>query len=351
MHRTLLRQTGLIAIGALICALLAVPPANATPGLYGSQDATYDGVYRHSLLIVALRAHDQAIPAAAKTWLAQQQCADGGFESFRTDTNKPCVAPDPANYVGEDTNSTAAAALALAAIGDKARAAKAVAYLRTAQSADGGFPYYVGGSSDVNSTALAMLAFRANRVAPAAVVKQGNTAYTYLSGNILGCASSTPGAFSFWGEASDKATVQALVALRSTLPWKRATAINDFWPACPAPSTPSSLWSAAAFHTVSTLGANTFSIPIPAAWGGGVDISDTAWAALGLLGTGREPAIAASTVNALRVAAKDYVTDKQGQPLAGRVALLLLVAAANGDSPRNFGGVDLLQLAKGSLGA
>lgn len=337
VRSTLLRKTGLIAIGALVSAVLTVPPANATPGLFGSHDATYDGVYRQSLLIVALRAHGQSIPAAARTWLAGQQCADGGFESFRADTGKPCVAPDAANFVGEDTNSTAAAALAFAATGDKARAAKAIAYLRAAQSSDGGFPYYLGGTSDVNSTALAMLAFRANRVAPAAVVKQGKSAYAYLSGNILGCSSSTPGAFSFWGEPSEKATVQALVALRSTLPWKRAAVINDFWPACPAPSTPSSLWSAAAFHTVSTLTANTFAIPIPAAWGGGVDISDTAWAALGLIGTGREPAIAASTINALRIAAKDYVVDKQGQPLVGRVALLLLVTAANGDSPRNFG--------------
>lgn len=351
MRSTLLRKTGLIAIGALISATVALAPANATPGLYGSQDATYDGVYRQSLVIVALRAHGQRVPASATKWLANQQCADGGFESFRADVSTPCAKPDPVNYAGEDSNSTAAAALALAAVGDKARAAKAIAYLRTTQAADGGFAYYAGGDSDVNSTAMAMLAFRANGIAPGGVKVGDKSAVSYLSGNILGCSSRTPGAFSFWGEASDKATVQALAALRPTLPWKQATHINDFWPACPAPTTSTSLWSAAAFHTVATLTANNFAIPIPAAWGGGTDTSDTAWAALGLIGSDRDPAIAASTVNALRVAAKDYVVDKQGQPYAGRVALLLLVAKANGDAPQNFGGVDLLKLAKASLGA
>ena len=350
MHHTLLRMTGRISVAALLGALLTISPAHATTGLYGSQDPTYDGVYRHALTIVGLTAHKQSVPASAKQWLATQQCADGGFEAFRANTSTACTPADPAKYAGIDTNSTAAAALAFAALGDNTRASRALDYLRKAQNADGGFPYYAGGDSDVNSTAMAMLAFRANRVAPISIAKNGKQAYDYLAGAMLGCASTSPGAFSFWGEASDKATVQALVALRSTLPWKRAATVNDFWPACPTPSAPSSLWSAAAFYTSKTLAANAFSIPIPAAWGGGTDTSDTAWAALGLIGTGRDAAVAASTVNALRSAAKAYTVDKDGKPLAGRVGLLLLVAAANGDSPRNFGGVDLVTLAKQSLG-
>ena len=349
MRSTLLRKTGRIALSVLLALLVAIPPAHATPGLYGSQDATYDGVYRHSLVMIGLTAHGQKVPAAAVQWLLSQQCPDGGFEPYRADTSKPCTPPDPANYVGEETNSTAAAAMALAAVGQKAAAAKAVAYLRTAQTGDGGFAYYVGGESDVNSTAMAVLAFRSNGIAPASVQKSGKHAYTFLAGNMLGCASTAPGSFAFWGESSDKATVQALVALRSTLPWKRTARVNDFWPACPAPITPSGLWSAAAFHTTKQLLGNSFQIPIPAAWGGGSDTSDTAWAALGLIGSGRDVATTASTVNALRSAAKDYVVDKQGNPLAGRVALLMLVSAASGDSPRNFGGVDLLKLASRSL--
>lgn len=350
MRSTLLGKTGMIVIGALLGATVSLAPAAAAPGLYGSQDASYDGVYRQSLVIAGLAAHGQSIPKSAIQWLARQQCADGGFESFRADPATACKAPDAANYAGEDTNSTAAAALAFAAVGDKARAAKAVAYLRNAQAKDGGFPYYAGGDSDVNSTAMALLAFRANGVATSSVRQNGKDAYSYLASTMLGCNSTTPGAFSFWGEASDKATVQALVALRTTLPWKRPGRISDFWPACPTPTNGTSLWSAAAFHVSATLRSNNFGIPIPAAWGGGTDVSDTAWAALGLLGTGREPSIAASTVNALRVAAKSYTVDKDGKPYAGRVGLLLLVAAANGDGPRNFGGVDLLQLARTSLG-
>lgn len=348
VRSTLLRKTGRIAVGALLLAYLAIPPAHATPGLYGSQDATYDGVYRHSLVILGLTAHGQRIPTAATRWLAQQQCADGGFEPYRADTMKPCTPPDPTNYVGEETNATSAGAMALAAVGQKARATRALNYLRTAQNADGGFAYYVGGASDVNSTAMAILAFRANGVAPASVQKDGKNAFAYLSANMLGCNSTTPGAFTFWGEASDKASVQALVALRPSLPWKGAVAMNDFWPACPTPTKTSSLWSASAFHITKQLSSNAFQIPIPAAWGGGSDTSDTAWAALGLVGSGRD--IATSTVEALRGASASYVVDKQGNALAGRVALLLLVTAASGDSPRSFGGVDLLKLATGALG-
>ena len=349
MHSTLLRKTGRIALSVLLALLLAVPPVHATPGLYGSQDATFDGVYRHSLVMLGLTAHGQKLPTAAVQWLIAQQCADGGFEPYRADTTKPCTPPDPTNYVGEDTNSTAAAAMALAAAGQKSRAMRAIDYLRSAQTSDGGFAYYVGGSSDVNSTAMAILAMRSNGIAPASVQNSGKNAYAFLSGNMLGCASKHPGSFSFWGESSDKATVQALVALRSTLPWKRTSTVNDFWPSCPTPTTPSSLWSAAAFHTTKQLLSNSFQIPIPAEWGGGFDTSDTAWAALGLIGSGRDLPTTASTVNALRSAAKDYVVDKQGNPLAGRVALLLLVSAASGDSPRNFGGVDLVKLATGSI--
>lgn len=349
MRSTLLRKTGRIALSVLLALLVAIPPAHATPGLYGAQDATYDGVYRHSLVILGLTAHGQKVPAGAVQWLMAQQCADGGFEPYRADTMKVCTQPDPTNYVGEETNSTASAAMALAAVGQKARATKALAYLRTAQNADGGFAYYVGGASDVNSTALAIMAFRANGIAAASVQKAGKHAYNFLAANMLGCSSTAPGSFAFFGESSDKATVQALVALRSTLPWKRATPVYDFWPACPTPTSSASLWSAAAFHTTKQLASNGFQIPIPAAWGGGSDTSDTAWAALGLLGSGRDLATTSSTMKTLRSAAKTYVVDKQGNPLAGRVALLLLVSAASGDSPQNFGGVDLLKLANGSL--
>lgn len=350
MHNTLLRVTGRMTVAALIGALLSFSPAQATPGLFGAQDPTYDGVYRHALLIVGLTAHGQPVPSAAKRWLQTQQCADGGFEAFRADPAKPCTTADAANYVGIDTNSTSAAAVAFSALGDRERARRALGYLRTTQNPDGGFPYYDGGDSDVNSTALAILAFRANRVAPVSVATGAGQPFAYLSKSILDCNSRTPGAMSFWGEASDKATVQALVALRPTLPWKNSGFINDFWPACPRPTAPSSLWSAAAFHTSQMLATNGFAVPIPAAFGGGTDTSDTAWAVLGLIGTGRAPGITSAALSTLRNAAPTYAVDKDGRPLAGRIGLLLMVAAASNDDPRDFGGVDLIALSKQALG-
>ena len=66
---------------------------------------------------------------------------------------------------------------------------------------------------------------------------------------------------------------------------------------------------------------------------------------LGSLRAGRQPAL-----STLRNAAPTYAVDKDGRPLAGRIGLLLMVAAASNDDPRDFGGVDLIALSKQALG-
>src|SRR6185312_863924 len=88
----------------------------------------------------------------AVDWLAGQQCASGAFAAFRADAAKPC---DPKVVV--DTNSTAAAAQALAALGGHATAVdKAVTWLKSAQNTDGGWGFTPGGPSDTNSTSVAV---------------------------------------------------------------------------------------------------------------------------------------------------------------------------------------------------
>ncbi len=131
----------------------------ADDGLFGSADPTYDGVYRQSLALVALDAVGDT-DAAGLGWLESQQCDDGGFVSYRSDTSTPCPAVDPATFAGADTNSTSLAAIALHVSDAASQAAAAIAWLQDVQSPSGGFAY-LGDSSlaiDGNSTGLGLLA-------------------------------------------------------------------------------------------------------------------------------------------------------------------------------------------------
>jgi hypothetical protein len=128
-------------------------------GLFGVQDPTYDGAYRQGLALAALsaagvRATSGLAPAIA--WLKRQQCANGGWESYRSSTTPACPASDPATYTGPDTNSTALAVEGLVAQRAKPRH-NPVVFFRLLQSGDGGWGYY-GGSSDPDSTALVIQA-------------------------------------------------------------------------------------------------------------------------------------------------------------------------------------------------
>ena len=77
-------------------------------------------------------------------WLADQQCADGSFEAFRSNTSTPCSPSDPKNFSGPDTNSTAMAAIALFLAGRTAPARDAIVWLNNVQNDDWGFPFYAG---------------------------------------------------------------------------------------------------------------------------------------------------------------------------------------------------------------
>jgi LPXTG-motif cell wall-anchored protein len=148
-----------LATGAPASAAAKVDPAKI--GLYGAADPTYDGVFRQSLAVLAiLEGGDQPSDEAVQ-WLLDQQCADGGFMSFNPTPSKPCLAPDPVNFAGEDTNSTALAVQALLALGRTSQAADAVDFLTDARGSDGGWPYVPGGDSDPNSTGVVLMALSA----------------------------------------------------------------------------------------------------------------------------------------------------------------------------------------------
>lgn len=113
-------------------------PSKALPaGLFGTTDPTYDGVWRQSLALLAQ--HTVGVEPAAKAvdWLTGQQCANGAFAAFRAEPAKAC---DARTQV--DTNSTAAAVQALAALGGhRAEVGKAVDWLKDNRNKDGGWGY------------------------------------------------------------------------------------------------------------------------------------------------------------------------------------------------------------------
>jgi hypothetical protein len=299
----------LLAGAALVASAALAPPAYAaTPpvGLFGSSDPTYDGVFRQSLALLAYAATDTEPPAEAVTWLLDQQCADGGFQAYRADTSEPCVASDPTGGVGygagPETNSTGIAAAALIAVGEVAAATEALGWLEDVQKPDGGFPYYDGGDSDANSTAVALLATNAAGLDPADVDKAGASAADFLATLQTGCDSQAitfgeDGGFAFqdYGAglvANDIASVQATLALTGrALPFT-APAASDELPqmTCPGTRTGTSVPDAAGYlgrlMDAFDGAVPTFDYGTGARVAGSVSPGDTAWAVLSLAAAG-----------------------------------------------------------------
>ncbi|MFF1544302.1 prenyltransferase/squalene oxidase repeat-containing protein [Streptomyces sp. NPDC058291] len=186
-----------VVLGAAVPAVAATAsptPSTARPaGLYGTGDPTYDGVWRQSLALLAQHTLGVAPADEAVTWLAGQQCANGSFAAFRADTAKPCDA-----NLTVDTNSTAAAVQALAALGGhRAETQKAVDWLKSVQNADGGWGYFPGGAGDANSTSVVAGALVAAGQRPAEVRKAGKSPYDALRRLSIPCGRPGGGAFAY----------------------------------------------------------------------------------------------------------------------------------------------------------
>jgi hypothetical protein len=202
-----------VVIGTATPAVAASPspsPSVSIPdGLYGTGDPTYDGVWRQSLALLAQDTTGVVPAEKAVTWLTGQQCANGAFAPFRADTSKACDAK-----LLVDTNQTAAAVQALAALGGHDGATgKAVAWLKSVQNKDGGWGYAPGGASDANSTSVVIGALTAVGEKPADVVKNGKSPYDALLTFALPCtgdgAGNGAGAFAFQPDKKGKLAANA----------------------------------------------------------------------------------------------------------------------------------------------
>ncbi len=150
----------------------------AQAGLYGVIDE-YTPVTNQALAILALTAAGETPPAAAVEWLRAQQCtapasAAGAWEGYRAPSGgglAACADSVSSDFTSADSNSTAFAVQALAALGDTTAVPSALTWLSGMQVATGpaagGFGQRPGDVADPNSTAVVVQALVAAGEDPA----------------------------------------------------------------------------------------------------------------------------------------------------------------------------------------
>ncbi|MFI0819586.1 prenyltransferase/squalene oxidase repeat-containing protein [Streptomyces sp. NPDC021098] len=354
------RSVAALAISAALCAT-AAPAAHGDDakrpeGLYGTKDPKFDGVWRQSLALLAQDAVKVKPAKSAIDWLAGQQCADGGFAAYRADTGKAC---DPKK--GEFTDATGAAIQALAAVGGRSAAVeKGIGWLKRTQNDDGGWGMNPGGTSDANSTSVAVGAFAATGLDPVEVAApaSGKTPYDALLGLQLDCSAKAGqrGAFAYTAgkgapAANDLATVSAALATRGS-----GLAIDPVGKddgkkpeplACGgkgggADRAPEDASEAALAYLSTTMSGNGMHLKsaTPGAAKAQPDFGATA-DAITALAAGQHSAAAARPLQWLQGKDSGAAAWAKGDP--GALAKLVLAAHAAGADPRHFGDADLVQ--------
>ncbi|GAA2822448.1 peptidase [Kitasatospora sp. CM 4170] len=195
-----------------------------------SQWGDYSNAFGQSLALIALHRTPGGAPATAVDFLANSQCADGGYPvSF----GQAACTSDP--------DATALAAQALAATGRTAKANAGLGWLAAHQNADGGFVAAGATASNANTTGLATQAllsggrFGAGVKGWSRLVKfqQGCTTDPAVRGAIAYDASG------FNAGNGSRATAQAVLGLGGTpLATLSAAGARPDAPtlACPAPA-------------------------------------------------------------------------------------------------------------------
>ncbi|AWW39827.1 prenyltransferase/squalene oxidase repeat-containing protein [Streptomyces cadmiisoli] len=341
-----LAATAVIGVAATPFAHAADPSPSASPsvakpaGLYGGTDPTYDGVWRQSLALLAQDTVGVEPAAAAVDWLTGQQCASGAFAPFRADPGRACDAKTPV-----DTNMTAAAVQALAALGGhEAVTGKAVTWLKSAQAADGGWGYTAGGPSDANSTSLVVGALTAVGEQPRDVVKGGKSPYDALLSLSVPCDEDGGGAFAYQPDkkgalaADADATAAAVIgALGEGLAAPAAEKAADASCAEGDP-TPEQAAAGGAAYLAQAVKKDGHLMSALAGAEDQPDVGNTADAVVALAAQGGAER-AAKPLAWLERNGPEWAA--QGGPSA--YAQLVFAAHATGTDPRDFGGTDLVQ--------
>ncbi|MER7400314.1 prenyltransferase/squalene oxidase repeat-containing protein [Streptomyces sp. NPDC000151] len=337
-----------LCAAAAPAAFAADPAPAASPklpkGLYGSTDPKYDGVWRQSLALLAQDTAGVRPADSAVDWLAGQQCADGAFTAYRADPKQGCDAKTM-----RDTNQTAAAVQALAAVGGHADAVrKGVSWLKSAQNDDGGWGSAAGAPSDANSTSVVIGALAATGTKPESVTakKGGTSPYDGLLAFRLGCDAKKKdrGAFAFQAKdgklaANEDATAAAVLGalgkgfvVEPGADAAKPASCED------AAKDPHAAAADGAAHLVSVLDAHGHHLmsAMPGAEAQ-PDVGNTADAVVALAAAGRADE-AKRSLGWLRGHSAAWA--KQSGPAA--YAQLILATHATGGDPHDFGGTDLV---------
>ncbi|MEU5805379.1 prenyltransferase/squalene oxidase repeat-containing protein [Streptomyces sp. NPDC047718] len=359
------RSAAALAASAVLCAgaapaALAAPAAPASPaapapsastppvipsGLYGKNDPTYDGVWRQSVALLAQHTVGVKPAKEAVAWLAGQQCANGGFASFRADAAAACDAT--AMY---DTNATAMAVQALKTLGGQdAAVKKSVDWLKSVQNEDGGWAFVPGSPSDANSTAVVVSALGVAGEEPAAVKsKAGKSAYEGLLVFQLGCSAQPPsdgGAFAYQpadgkllpnADATAAATLAALGKGAVVAPAAKDTPAGPS--NCPTAAEPEAAGQAGAGYLAEALkkGGDHLMAVTPGSDQPTPDTGNTVDAVIALAAAGHKQS-AAGALEWLKGNSAEWA---KGSPAA--LGTLVLAAHATGTDPKAFGGTDLV---------
>ncbi|MFG3505858.1 prenyltransferase/squalene oxidase repeat-containing protein [Streptomyces sp. NPDC047821] len=354
----LLSGSGALAPAAHAAPSPAPSPAVIPPGLYGTKDPTYDGVWRQSLAFMAQQVAGVEPSRTAVDWLLKQQCDSGGFASYRPAPATTCT---PSTLL--DTNATAVAVQALSGV-DKPEAAEpgtdpvskamgaGAAWLKGVQNEDGGWGYNPGAPSDANSTSIVISALAATGHRPGEITSSGGkTPYDALLRFAIPCDARTGGgAFAYQPDAKtgalaangDATAAAVLAGLGKDLQTRGARPEQK--PTCESPATPTAERAArnGAAHLAGALAGSghldlppmpgtTTTTPQP-------DVGNTADAVIALGAAGHidraEPAVTWLKKNSAAWA-------EENGPAAW--AQLVLAAHTVGADARDFGGVDLVR--------
>lgn len=345
--------TALAAIAVFGAAVPAAADSTPSPSsspsqpqlpssLYGFHDPQYDGVWRQSLALLGLHTAGVQPPKSAVDWLTGQQCADGSFAPYRADTAKAC---DDKTMV--DTNQTAAAVQALAALGGHDDVTgKAVDWLKSVQNKDGGWGYMAGGSSDTNSTSVVIGALAAAGEKPAEVTKNGRSPYDALLTLHLPCEGDGAGAFAFHPDENGNLTANAdataagvLGALGAGLAAEAGKGGGaDGSAACRTAKTPEQAAANGAAHLTDLLGKDGYLVSSLPGAEDQPDYGNTADAVVALAAYG-----AAEQAEASRTWLEKNAVDWAAASAPASYAQLIFAAHATGADPHAFGGTDLVK--------
>ncbi|MFF8013686.1 prenyltransferase/squalene oxidase repeat-containing protein [Streptomyces sp. NPDC007929] len=337
------------AVLAAVAVIGAATPAAADPSpspsqafpsaLYGDSDPKYDGVWRQSLALLAQDTVGVKPAEKSVRWLTRQQCADGGFASYRADPTAACDAKTML-----DTNATSAAVQALSALGGHDDVTgKAVGWLKSVQNKDGGWGYSPGGASDTNSTSVVVGALAAAGEKPDQVVKDGKSPYDALLKLALPCGGDDDGAFAYQPDKKGELTANADATAAGVLgslgrglvvePGKTsdATCAKAQTPEQAAANGAAYLTAALAKDDGHLMSALAGAEPQP-------DYGNTADAVVALAAQGAT-AQAEKSVRWLEKNSAAWA--EQNGPAA--YAQLIFAAHATGTNPRDFGGADLVK--------